>query len=266
MKIAKISSFLLLLTTLYSSGMQRPADVQSKIDAIKLKYQLPMNKVSACLIQNEPNAGLACFVAGYQTFYITPTAQVASFDNDLKELFSHLNVKQITIENDSILYTPQGQRNALLFAKLKLNDSLARLYAANAPVLQNNRYLIRSLLGYNNQDITNSYITESFNNWYTTNFKEKPLDALKKQQTFNDYEKNMWKTTNDYTAYLQDQLNANEWLQEQNNRNTERLEQEITSLKDQLHKKTSRIERLKTWLGVNKSESAKELNWTKWWN
>ncbi len=271
MKIAKISSFLLLLLNLSLGAMDRPAHVQSKIDAIKAQYQLPTHKTSTtCLTQqtnnNDPNPGLACFVAGYQNVYITPTSNVGTFDNALKELLPHLNAKQMVIENDSIFYSPQGHRNALLLAKLKLDDSLARLYSANAPVLHNNRYLIRTLLGYKESDIKNSYITQSFNDWYNAEFQGKSLDALKKQQTFNDYEKNTWTTTNGYSAYLQDQLNTDEWLQEQNNKNTERLEQEITSLKNQLHKKTSVTERIKTWLGGNKSEKPQEFNWTKWWN
>ncbi len=48
MKIAQIGSFLLLLLSISVSAMQRPPEVQQKIDAIKLQYQLsqfPSQKV-----------------------------------------------------------------------------------------------------------------------------------------------------------------------------------------------------------------------------
>lgn len=260
MKIAKISGFLLILINLYSFGMQRPSDIQEKIAAIKGKYQLhqfPAHKVpAACLVQNsqEPNTGLACFVAGYQQVYAAPTRATSSFDNHLQELFSHLNVRHIQVGDDSIFYTPSGQRNALLLAKLKLNDMLARIY--KQPALQN-PYLLNSLLGYKKADIKNAYIDEAFAHWYTG----PALDPLKRQQTRNDFAHNhMWQTTDTYNKYLNDKINAEEWLQEQSDKDIQHLKAQITSLKEQVAQKSTYMQRLRTWWTTAPSS----FEWTKW--
>lgn len=265
MKIAKIGSFLLLFITLHSFGMQRPPEVQQKIDALKQKYQLsqlPSQKVPvSCLTQQEINTGLACFVSGYQNVYLTRTQQIPTFDKNIQELFSHLNVGQIIIGNETIFFTPNGKRNALLLAKLKLNETLARLAQPNAQVLSNNSYLIRSLLGYQKADIKSAYIHEAFTNWYGNVIKGPALDALKRQQTLNAFEKDIWQTTNDYTKYLEDKFNAEEWLNEQRDKDSQHLESQITSLKKQIAEKTSYLQRLRTWW----STAPSTFKWIPWW-
>lgn len=265
MKIAQIRSFLLLLLSISARAMQRPPEVQQKIDAIKLKYQLSQlpsqNVPVSCLTQQEINTGLACFVSGYQNVYVSRTQQISSFDKNIQELFSHLNVGQIIIGNETIFFTPNGKRNTLLLAKLKLNETLARLAQPNANLLSGNSYLIRSLLGYQKADIKNAYINDAFVDWYGNVIKGPALDALKRQQTLNSFEKDLWQTTNNYTKYLEDKFNAEEWLNEQRDKDMQNLENQITSLKKQIADKTSYLQRLRTWW----STAPSSFKWTEWW-
>lgn len=263
MKIARISGLLLLLIHISIIGMQRPPEVQQKINAIKDRYQLrqyPENKIPISCLTQQNHVGLACFVSGYQSVYVTPTQNIRSLDKDQQALFSHLNVRQIAVGNDTIFYTPDGLRNALLLAKLKLSDAVAGLYP-NPVVLAKNQYLIRSLLGYLKTDIKNAYIDEAFAHWYGNVIKGPALDTLKRQKTLEEFTKDTWQNTNDYHTYLSDKINAEEWLQEQSDKNIQHLEHQITSLKEQLSKQTSYLQRLKTWWSTSPSST----NWTKWW-
>lgn len=264
MKIAQISGLLLLLLSISVSAMQRPSEVQQKIDAIKLQYQLsqlPSQKAPvACLTQQEINTGLACFVSGYQNVYVINTQKIPSFDKNIQALFAHLNVAQIIIGNETIFFTPNGKRNALLLAELKLNEAITRLQPQSVAYPSKNQYLVRTLLGYQKEDIKKAYIEEAFTNWYGTVIKGPALDAIKRQQTLNGFKQDIWQKTNDYTNYLEDKFNAEEWLQDQGNKDIQYLENQVAHLKSQLGQRTSYLQRLRTWWST-----APSLKWTQWW-
>lgn len=259
-------------------AMDRPVNIQDKIDAIKKHYQLSPQKCRSAInkdgvLENEPNLMLACLLSGYKYVYLT---SIDDFHNSmipgLKVLLPELGIKQFTLNDEMILYSRLGERFGLLLAKLELQNALK---AAQFPVQKRQKglfhvipqehlpreytsYLIGTLLGYSEPDIKYFYAVSEFINknnlWSSLKMAEFPLWPAADQQAFNNFENNIWPRSHDYQKYLKDKNAAEQWINIHNDKTTEQLAQEVQQMQTQLFNLTK--ENTSRWIIADEDENS----------
>jgi hypothetical protein len=148
---------------------------------------------------------------------------------DFVRLASAENIKEI----DGVSYRPEGERNALLFAKQNLLNE-----QSDSP---SNDYLQGYLLGYDEKDIEFFYQRWDFFGYLQTNKKiaedflrpfsyEEFSPELKKE--FEIYKTKVWPPTSErHSKYENDKKDAFRWVEENKQYSNEQLYEQIEKLK-----------------------------------
>lgn len=258
MKMQYLLVFLTLLINAPLAAMKQARDIQATVEAVKKSFglspdrcHLAINKKTVFDI-NKSDLPLACLIAGYKDVYLTTVDSFHKMLPGLKSLLPELGIRQFSLNDEMILYSPKGQRFGLLLAKLSL---VAALKAASFPVerkndidvhiipfndhpKEHNSYLIGTLLGYSESDITFYYAVTDFVREYTDaallNAAQFPLWPEAVKAKFNNYESNIWPRSEDYQEYVDDKRIAHQWIIQHNHKTAAQLEQEIRNLQEQL--------------------------------
>lgn len=257
MNLLQIFTLLILLAG-YVVAMDMPTNVQARIESIKQHYQLSPERCRSgalnkdTVFNDETNRMLACLIAGYKYVYLTTVNSFHEMLPGLKVLLPELGIKQFILNDEIILYSPQGARFGLLLAKLQLltalkaaqfpvehkNETIVHILPEDELPQENNAYLIGTLLGYPDSDIKYFYVVNDFKTWYENgprlNAALYPLWPESEKKIFNYYETTEWPKSEGYQEYLADKNITQKWITQHNQQSIAELEQEIKNLQIQL--------------------------------
>lgn len=260
-----------------------PQNIQEKVQAIVQKYNLNPNRCRIAINREvvitgyEPNLEIACLVAGFKDVYLMSNEdELQSMDPHLKALLTPLHIDHIKLDKEhAIIYTPRGQRNALLLAEIELKK-LINIYSTEktaqgyriiaveqmAKDTESSTYLIGLLLGYKEEDIEFFHIFGSFSQWYSKLLNEPITERLdsgtypnwpqKDKDAFTQFEKNVWPSTPDYKDFQEDKKAAVEWIQKHKHFSNDELKKQIDESQRQLN------------ILMNPKKT-REFEWIRWW-
>ena len=265
MNIRYILGFLLFIGA--SSIAMQPAP-KEQIEAIIKKYNISPKTCHIAAnkeVSSEgyiPNLEIACLVAGLKdVYYMYSPDEINTMDPDIKAILPHLDINYITYSVPSyfggkkevgFMYTPKGKRNALLFAKYDLEKTLN---AFKHDYLENNIYLIGSLLNYSEEDkeffaMLNDFF-DRYNTFLYADTRESThtSDDLRREMpptSFPDwkeedknqfafFEKRIWPISNARWSFAKDQKAAFKWIRKNHQFTDDQLLQQIEALKKELN-------------------------------
>ena len=259
----KIVKYFVLLSTFIclATAMEKPVGNEDQIQTIIKKYNLSPNRCRIAINREivfkgyERNLEIACLIAGLKDIYWAQggAKELATMDPIFKELLEPLNIQYIILDNgDLIMYTPQGERSALLFAK---NRAIKNDLSA---------YLTGKLLGYKEDDIKYHELYLSFIRWYGDLLNEPIAPRLnvgdfpnwpdKDKEFFKEFETKVWPQTPRHQQFQEEKKRAIDWINQNNVFSNDDLKKQIAPLVKELSASK-----------ISKTESKSSIDWPSLW-
>jgi len=263
----KIMFLALLAMVSYTIGMEQPlVDGQKKrLEAIQAKYKVP-RRCPKNRAAGDLNTDVACLISGYKKVVKAEGDAFAKLDPQLKLLFESQHISYLSIhyqifvdkklipQSRIFFYNPQGERSALLLAKLRLEYSLDHILHRGIKQPQNknekpkpiteNRHLAGMLLGFSSQDKASRLQTKDFYDYYgyalgidkaelenkilkPNDFNTWPEDA---RMAFTKYVNQVWPTSKVYKEFQEEEDAAQKWIKKHSAIKNEQLREQIKTL------------------------------------
>lgn len=221
--------------------------------AINREFDIPFNPEMR-------GAEIACLVAGLKDVYLVGSIEdvnILAQDPLVRELFNQQYINHISLYAPSawgpgniiaeeILYTPKGERSALLLAKKMLIFELEQF--ENKPI-SGAGYLTGELLGYKPEDQEffdrllgfHGYLVREKNIPITEVQEQFPFGTFQKwpeknKAEFVAYETQVWPESEEYKRFESDKKKAFDWLEENRQFTNEQLRQQVNDLLETLKK------------------------------